>query len=71
MSAGLLSELPLKANDHLLDATRYAPHTHCARVRAGQRTAGWLARWLPTHPASSRRRVAPGGLRLGERRSER
>jgi hypothetical protein len=71
MSAGPLSELPLKANDHLLDATRYALHTHFSQVRAAERTDGWLARWLPTHPASSRRRVAPGGLRLGERRSER
>ncbi|HEY7835041.1 MAG TPA: hypothetical protein VIG30_15810 [Ktedonobacterales bacterium] len=43
---GALSELPLKANDHLMDATRYALHMHFAQVRAAQQTDGWLARWL-------------------------
>jgi phage terminase large subunit-like protein len=34
-----LPELPVKANDHLMDATRYALHTALARTRA---TEAWL-----------------------------
>jgi hypothetical protein len=49
--------LPLKANDHLMDATRYALHTHFAQVQAAQRTAGWLERWLGARPKWPRRRV--------------
>ncbi|HEX8729593.1 MAG TPA: hypothetical protein VF739_13265, partial [Ktedonobacterales bacterium] len=38
-----LSELPSKANDHAMDATRYALHSHFAATRA---TDAWLATYL-------------------------
>jgi len=33
-SGGAVPDLPLKASDHLMDATRYALHTHLSRTRA-------------------------------------
>ena len=35
-----VSELPLKQNDHALDATRYARHTYLSQTRAAD---GYLA----------------------------
>jgi hypothetical protein len=40
----LSSELPIKANDHAMDATRYALHTALRQDR-GART--WMRAWLP------------------------
>ena len=47
-SAGVRSELPLKANDHLMDATRYALHT-ALRPLADARS--WMRAWLPVRAA--------------------
>jgi hypothetical protein len=45
-----LSELLLKANDHALDATRYALHTH---LRASRAAATWMQTWLARRPDDS------------------
>lgn len=45
-----LSELPQKANDHLMDATRYALHTH---LRASQAATAWMQTWLTRRPDDS------------------
>ncbi|HEV2404568.1 MAG TPA: hypothetical protein VGR88_03900, partial [Ktedonobacterales bacterium] len=42
-------ELPIKANDHALDATRYALHT---ALRHDREARSWMRAWLPTERAS-------------------
>jgi hypothetical protein len=41
---GVRSELPIKATDHAMDATRYALHTALRKDRGARM---WMRAWLP------------------------
>lgn len=64
---GAYAEVPLKVNDHALDATRCAPHTALGRASPAQ--AAWDAWLLMRERARDRERerdAAAAAARAGE-----